>query len=218
MHPIAVPPTDVQMRAADLVGAVITRELRIGKARFRKGQRIAVEDLPVLAGSDLPIHAVALGEDDVHEDDAAVRLAELVHGDGIMQRRPGPEPGEPRLDAQGPAPGRHGRAAEAEHATGPRHLHRAEPSAGRGREDRRGGEDRAGGDRPRGARRRGVRDRGASAADRRSPAVPADGRRGRRDGGQDRSPAGAVRGIRSAEGRLVWRQYPAVRVCRGRRR
>lgn len=88
MHPIAVPPTDVQMRAGDLVGAVITRELRIGKARFRKGQRIAVEDLPVLAGSDLPIHAVALGEDDVHEDAAAVRLAELVHGDGIMQRRP----------------------------------------------------------------------------------------------------------------------------------
>ncbi len=88
MHPIAVPPTDVQMRAGDLVGAVITRELRIGSARFRKGQRVAAEDLAVLADSELPVHAVMLGEDDVHENEAAVRLAEALHGDGVMQRDP----------------------------------------------------------------------------------------------------------------------------------
>lgn len=88
MRPIAVPPTSVQSRAGDLVGAVITRELRIGTNRFRKGQRIAAEDLPVLAESDLPVHAVMLEPDDVHEDDAAIRLAEVIHGDGVMQRRP----------------------------------------------------------------------------------------------------------------------------------
>lgn len=88
MRPIAVPPTDVQTRADDLVGAVITRELRIGPARFRKGQRIAVGDIPVLAGSDLPVHAVVLDADDIHEDDAAIRLAEVIHGDGVMPRTP----------------------------------------------------------------------------------------------------------------------------------
>ena len=88
MRPIAVPPTDVPSRADDLVGAVVTRELRIGKARFRKGQRITAGDLPTLAESELPVHAVMLDEGDVHEDDAAIRLAELIRGDGIMQRDP----------------------------------------------------------------------------------------------------------------------------------
>jgi hypothetical protein len=88
MRPIAVPPTDVQSRAGDLVGAVVTRELRIGKARLRKGQRIRAEDIAVLAESELPVHAVVLDGDDVHEDDAAIRLADAIRGDGVMQRRP----------------------------------------------------------------------------------------------------------------------------------
>lgn len=88
MRPIAVSPTDVQIRADELVGAVITRELRIGAARFRKGQRIRTEDITVLAGSELPVHVVVLDADDVHEDDAAIRLAEVIHGDGIMRRKP----------------------------------------------------------------------------------------------------------------------------------
>lgn len=88
MRPIAVPPTDVQTRADELVGAVITRELRIGTARFRKGQRIRTEDITVLAGSELLVHAVVLDPEDVHEDDAAIRLAEVIHGDGIMRRKP----------------------------------------------------------------------------------------------------------------------------------
>jgi hypothetical protein len=90
MQPIAIPPTDVHSRARDLTGAIITRELRVGKTRFRKGQRITADDMPVLAESDLRIHAVLLDPDDVHEDEAAVRLAELLRGcgDGIMQRPP----------------------------------------------------------------------------------------------------------------------------------
>lgn len=88
MRPIAVSPTDVQTCADDLVGAVITRELRIGKARFRKGQRIGADDIAVLAESDLPVHAVVLDRNDVHENDAAIRLAEAIRGDGIMQRDP----------------------------------------------------------------------------------------------------------------------------------
>lgn len=88
MRPIAVPPDHVHARADDLTGAVITRELRIGGTRLRKGQRITPDDLPTLAQSDLPIHVVVLDEDDIHEDDAATRLAELIHGDGVMQRNP----------------------------------------------------------------------------------------------------------------------------------
>jgi hypothetical protein len=88
MRPIAVPPTDVQDRSDDLVGAVVTRELRIGKTRFRKGQRIAAEDIAALAESDLPVHAVVLDQNDVHEDDAAIRMAEAIRGAGVMQRTP----------------------------------------------------------------------------------------------------------------------------------
>jgi hypothetical protein len=88
MRPIAVSPTHVHDRAADLTGAVITRELRLNGARFRKGQRITKGDLPTLALSELPVHAVVLDDDDVHEDEAARRLAELIRGDGVMQRDP----------------------------------------------------------------------------------------------------------------------------------
>jgi hypothetical protein len=88
MRPIAVQPIDIPSRADDLVGAVITRELRIGTSRFRKGQFITVDDLTILAKSELRVHAVMLAPDEVHENDAAIRLAEMIRGDGIMQRDP----------------------------------------------------------------------------------------------------------------------------------
>jgi hypothetical protein len=88
MRPIAVQPTDIPSRADDLAGAVITRELRIGRSRFRKGQRITADDIPTLAQSELRVHAVILAPDEIHENDAAVRLADLIRGDGIMQRDP----------------------------------------------------------------------------------------------------------------------------------
>lgn len=90
MRPIAVSPTDVPARADDLVGAIITREIRVERARFRKGQCITREDIETLVRSGLRIHAVKLEPDDVHEDEAAVCLATLLrgNGDGIMQRDP----------------------------------------------------------------------------------------------------------------------------------
>lgn len=88
MRPIAIQPTEISQQASDLVGAVVTRELRAGKQRFRKGQVLTADDLPVLANATEPIHAVILEPDEVHENAAGVRLAEMVHGDGVMQRDP----------------------------------------------------------------------------------------------------------------------------------
>lgn len=88
MQPIAVQPAEISARGSDLVGAVITRELRVGKTRFRKGQVLSADDLAVLTESTEPVHAVQIGPDEVHENDAAIRLAELVRGEGTMQRDP----------------------------------------------------------------------------------------------------------------------------------
>jgi hypothetical protein len=88
LHPIAIQPTEISHQACDLVGAVVTREHRVGITRFRKGQVLSAEDGPVLAQGTEPIHAVILEPDEVHEDEAGVRLAEMVRGDGVMQRDP----------------------------------------------------------------------------------------------------------------------------------
>ena len=88
MIPIAIQPADISSRIHDLIGAVVTREFRIGKARFRKGQILTTEDMPVLTTSTEPVHAVQITPDEVHENDAAIRLATLIRGEGIMQRQP----------------------------------------------------------------------------------------------------------------------------------
>ena len=88
MRPIAIQPTEISDQARDLVGAVVTREHRVGTTRFRKGQVLTAEDGPVLAQGTEPIHAVILGPDEVHEDEAAIRLARTIRGDGVMQRDP----------------------------------------------------------------------------------------------------------------------------------
>jgi hypothetical protein len=74
---------------ADLLGLVITEEVTLnGKRAFRKGHRVTPADLETLARLDRPVHAVRLGEGDVHEDDAAIALAELIAGDGLERRPP----------------------------------------------------------------------------------------------------------------------------------
>lgn len=87
MHPHAIAPRTTD--ASALIGLVVTREVRHNGTRlFRKGDRITAADLPAIAELDGPIHAVRLDEGDVHEDDAAHRLAALAMGPGVFTRGP----------------------------------------------------------------------------------------------------------------------------------
>ena len=71
------------------LGAALTTELRLdGKRRFRKGHRLAAEDLADLARVDGPLNLVQLEPDEVHEDDAGIALAEAISGPGVYRRKP----------------------------------------------------------------------------------------------------------------------------------
>jgi hypothetical protein len=78
----------------DLAGAVLARDLRVGTERWAKGRRLTAVDLATLAAAD-PV-AVGVDEltlivpegDDLHEDDAALRLATAVAGPGLERRGP----------------------------------------------------------------------------------------------------------------------------------
>jgi hypothetical protein len=79
--------------ATDLVGAVLTRDLRVGDERWPKGRRLAAGDLDRLAGDDVALPAdgvtvLVLEAGDVHEDDAALRLAAAVGDDSVTVRGP----------------------------------------------------------------------------------------------------------------------------------
>jgi hypothetical protein len=81
-------------RAPDaLVGAVLTRDLRVGGGRWPKGRRLSSEDLDALAGdaAALPAEGVTvlvLEAGDLHEDDAALRLAAAVGDETVVVRGP----------------------------------------------------------------------------------------------------------------------------------
>ncbi len=75
--------------AADALGLVIAEEVRHnGKRAFRKGHRVTSEDLATLADLDRHVHAVQFEPGDVHEDAAAMILANLIAGEGIDVRPP----------------------------------------------------------------------------------------------------------------------------------
>ncbi|HYM84057.1 MAG TPA: hypothetical protein VEY67_07905, partial [Candidatus Dormibacteraeota bacterium] len=92
--------------ARGLVGAVLTRDLTVGGERWSKGRRLSAEDLACLAVEPAPPARVAgpggggFGRrsgavtvlvpepGDVHEDVAALRLAEAVRGPGLEVRGP----------------------------------------------------------------------------------------------------------------------------------
>jgi hypothetical protein len=72
-----------------VIGAVIPADVRVeGKRRFRKGHRFTAEDLPDLAKVEHPIHVIQIEPDEVHEDEAAIALAEAVSGQGVERRKP----------------------------------------------------------------------------------------------------------------------------------
>jgi hypothetical protein len=93
-----------------LVGAVLTGDLAVGEERWSKGRRLSLEDLSRLAdepvrgrgpwsagrsddrsrnrGDGLSISVLVPQADDVHEDEAALRLAAAVGGVGVVRRGP----------------------------------------------------------------------------------------------------------------------------------
>ncbi len=93
-----------------LVGAVLARDLTVAGDRWAKGRRLAAADLRLLAAGDVrgsgpwvapgpgagvsPVTLLLAGEDEIHEDDAALRLAAAVAGPGLVARGPS----ESRID------------------------------------------------------------------------------------------------------------------------
>jgi len=71
------------------LGGVTPDDIRIGgKRRFRKGHRFTADDLADLARVEHPIHIILIEPDEIHEDDAAIALAEAIAGQGVERRNP----------------------------------------------------------------------------------------------------------------------------------
>ncbi|HET9084043.1 MAG TPA: molybdopterin-binding protein [Candidatus Limnocylindrales bacterium] len=88
---------------ARLAGAILTRDLTIGGKRWSKGRRLSSEDLLELAAEE-PGPAVTVlvpTGNELHEDDAALRLAKIIAGQGLDVRGPN----QSRLDLVAAAPG-----------------------------------------------------------------------------------------------------------------
>jgi probable molybdopterin binding protein len=75
-----------------LEGSVLTRDLVVGGSRWTKGRRLTAADLDALGSKSLPVvdavTVLIVETGDLHEDDAALRLAEAVAGPGLKRRGP----------------------------------------------------------------------------------------------------------------------------------
>jgi molybdopterin biosynthesis enzyme len=88
---------------ARLAGAILTRDLTVGGNRWSKGRRLSSEDLLELAAEE-PGPAVTVlvpTGNELHEDEAALRLAKIIAGQGLDVRGPN----QSRLDLVAAAPG-----------------------------------------------------------------------------------------------------------------
>jgi hypothetical protein len=75
---------------ARLVGAVLARDLTISGRRWSKGRRLTADDLATLAAASTgdPITVLVPEAGELHEDEAALRLAAAVAGPGLTVRAP----------------------------------------------------------------------------------------------------------------------------------
>jgi len=77
---------------ARLAGAVLARDLVVGTARWSKGRRLTRADLDAFAATPPsgvgPVTVIVIEPGDLHEDDAALRLAAAVAGPGLETRGP----------------------------------------------------------------------------------------------------------------------------------
>lgn len=92
--------------SGDLAGAVLTRDLVVGGERWSKGRILTTADLGHFAGTDArrlgmfggaephPVTVILTDPGELHEDDAALRLARAVAGPGAVAG----EPHESRVD------------------------------------------------------------------------------------------------------------------------
>ena len=88
MQAFVLNPADAA-QLAKAPGAIIAEEVTIGRKRaFHKGHRIVPSDLDQLGAAPEPLHAVRLAESDIHEDEAATRLAAAIAGPGLERTEP----------------------------------------------------------------------------------------------------------------------------------
>lgn len=75
---------------ARLVGAVLARDLAFPGHRWSKGRRLTADDLAALAAAEPgePVSVLVPEAGELHEDDAAIRLAAAVAGPGLTVRGP----------------------------------------------------------------------------------------------------------------------------------
>ena len=80
---------------ARLVGAVLARDLTVGGERWSKGRRLTSDDLAAIAQADPgdPVSVLLPEPGELHEDEAAVRLATAVAGPGLSDPRSRPRAG-----------------------------------------------------------------------------------------------------------------------------
>jgi hypothetical protein len=73
-----------------LAGAILTRDLTIGTERWSKGRRLSDDDLLALAAAEPgPAFTVLVPTGtELHEDEAALRLAKAIAGEGLDLRGP----------------------------------------------------------------------------------------------------------------------------------
>jgi len=88
---------------ARLAGAVLARDLVVGGERWSKGRRLTAPDLVALGHADPgePVSLLLPDPGELHEDDAAMRLATSVAGPGVTMRGPA----ESRVDLLAEADG-----------------------------------------------------------------------------------------------------------------
>ena len=75
---------------ARLIGSILARDLVIGRARWAKGRRLSAADLATFTAADPgdPVSVLIPEGGELHEDDAALRLAAAVAGPGLTIRGP----------------------------------------------------------------------------------------------------------------------------------
>ncbi len=80
------------IRATTIAGRVLAHDVQTGagpdRLRLRKGQILDASDVPTLVAANRTVHLLTLEPGDVHEEDAARRLAYMVAGTGIQIGEP----------------------------------------------------------------------------------------------------------------------------------
>lgn len=93
---------------AGLAGAVLARDIVVAGGRWAKGRRLSADDLAALAAAPpgRPLTVLIPGPDDVHEDEAALRLAAVaVAGDAAAAGLAVRGPNQSRVDLVAAAAG-----------------------------------------------------------------------------------------------------------------